>query len=318
MKHLIGIDIGTGAVKLAQISNENVLRTSYALLSGSPVQNGRVVSPEELAKTIRLLHRESKFRGRRCALVLPREVVFVRRLTMPYMTEAHLKLNLPYELRDYIQNDKEQYFYDYAVLSVIPDEEGKPAQLDLLAAAAPCEVIKQYRAVLSMAGLRLVLAIPQALAYRNIIRAHEQSGAAHPEEYCIVDMGYSSIRVHMYRGAAYETSRVLDFDEEVLKALGDDTDTSDPDSPHRELYGRIALEITRSVNFYGFNTPDSNLQDIYFSGDLSQSSPLMEEIRSTLTLNCHPIEDLLPPMSSGKPKARYGAAVGAILQSSGR
>lgn len=313
MKNLIGIDIGTSAVKLAQVSNGKVVRTVSSPLPGNPVQNGRVISVEELGQALRKIRKEGKLKGRRCALVLPPEVAFVRRVTMPYMTETQLKTNLPFELQDYIQNSSEQYFYDYALLNVINDEEGNPAELDLLAAATPREVIEQYRAALEAAGLHLVLAVPQTVTYRNIIRTHEQDESEHPEEYCIADMGHSAIRVHMYRGDAYETSRVIEYGGEELENL-----ESDSDAARHELFDRIALEIMRAVNFYGFNTPDSNLQDIYFCGGLSQSVPLMAEISSTLSLNCHPIEDLLPPMDDGRLEAQYGAAVGATLQSSGR
>ena len=313
MKNLIGIDIGTSAVKLAQVSGGKVVHTVSSPLPGNPVQRGRVVSAEELGQALRQIRKKGKLKGRRCALVLPPEVAFVRRVTMPYMTENQLKTNLPYELQDYIQNTDEQYYYDYALLGVINDEEGNPAELDLLAAATPRAVIEQYRAALEAAGLRLTLAVPQTLTYRNIIRAHEQEEAEHPEEYCIADMGHSAIRVHMYRGDAYETSRVIEYAGEELENLDNDAD-----SARHELFDRIALEIMRAINFYGFNTPDSNLQDIYFCGGLSQSEPLMEEIRSTLSLNCHPIEDLLPPMDDGRLEAQYGAAVGATLQGSGR
>lgn len=313
MKNLIGIDIGTSAVKLAQVSGRKVVRAVSAPLPGTPVQNGRVVSAEELGQALRQIRKEGKLKGRQCALVLPPEVAFVRRVTMPCMTEAQLKTNLPYELQDYIQNSSEQYYYDYALLSVINDEDGNPVELDLLAAATPREVIEQYRTALEAAGLRLTLAVPQTLTYRNIIRAHEQTAAEHPEEYCIADMGHSAIRVHMYRGDAYETSRVIEFGGEELKEL----DENDEDA-RRELFSRIALEIMRAVNFYGFNTPDSNLQDIYFCGGLSQSAPLMAEVTGTLSLNCHPIEELLPTMDDGRLEAQYGAAVGATLQSNGR
>ena len=150
-------------------------------------------------------------------------------------------------------------------------------------------------------------------ADNRFIREKSDVLLSHPEEYCIADMGHSAIRVHMYRGDTYETSRVIEYAGEELANLDDDAD-----SARHELFDRIALEIMRAINFYGFNTPDSNLQDIYFCGGLSQSVPLMAEINSTLSLNCHPIEDLLPPMDDGRLEAQYGAAVGATLQGSGR
>lgn len=310
MKKIIGIDIGSSAVKLALVSGGKMKCTHFAPVESGLIRGGRAESPEELGQALRNILRDAKLRGRHTALVLPPDAAFVRRLTMPYMTEAQLKLNLPYELQDYIQNTKEQYFYDYAVLGVIPNEDGTPAELDLLAAATPRQVIEQYRAAFKAAGLKLTLAIPQTLTYRNIIRAYRQTHPQSPEEYCIADLGHSAIRVHMYRGDCYETSRVIEFGGDLL------TDTDE--TARREVFSRIALEIMRAVNFYGFNSPESNLQDIYFCGGLSQAEGLMDELKESLSLNCHSIEELLPSGEAGSTESQYGAAIGATLQSNGR
>ena len=44
----------------------------------------------------------------------------------------------------------------------------------------------------------------------------------------------------------------------------------------RELYSRVAVEIMRAVNFYGFNTPDANLKDLYFTGGHSRSPTVLQ------------------------------------------
>lgn len=203
-------------------------------------------------------------------------------------------------------------------------------ELELLAAAVSKENIAQYRALLRKAGLKLVLAVPEVLTYRNLIRSYERKNQEHPPEYCVADMGYSATRVNIYRGDVYDTTRVIEFGAASLDAIIADTLSVDihvaaeyrlgnynsvQELPQcQELYTRIAVEIMRAVNFYGFNTPDANLQDIYLSGGLAKVEPLMEEIRKTLDLACHPVQDLMPGGDSGA----YAAAMGAVLQSSGR
>ncbi|MEG1593847.1 MAG: pilus assembly protein PilM, partial [Oscillibacter sp.] len=250
------------------------------------------------------------------------------------MTVDQLRVNLPYEFHDYLQNDKDRYFFDYAVVDTRKDEEGKPVELELLISAASKESIADYRALLRKAGLKLSVAVPEYLAYRNLLRAYETRESAHPAEYCVVDMGHSAIRIHMYRGTVYETSRVVEYGGAALDALIADATAVDPhvaadykranyeraqEIPAcRDLYVRMGVEILRAVNFYGFNYPEAELKDIYFGGGLAHVPALMEEIRGELPLQIHSVEELMPPGVSGESALLFPAAVGATLQYDGR
>lgn len=331
---MLGIDVGGSALKLAQVSGGRVQKLAAAPLPDNLVREHRVVSLDALAHELRQALRESRISVRQCALVLPPEEAFVRRITVPYMTVEQLKVNLPYEFHDYIQNDKDLYFYDYAVVDTRLGEDGQPREMELLAAAARKEAVADYRLLLRKAGLKLALAVPEYLTARNLIRAYEARRPEHPAEYCVVDMGHGAIRMHMYRGAVYETTRVIEFGGASLDALIADAAAVDPhvaadyklsnyegaqELPAcRDLYARIAVELLRAVNFYGFNTPDSDLRDVYFGGGLSKVRALMEEIRGSLHLNLHPVEELLPEGAAGQEAGLCAAAVGATLQTNGR
>ncbi|MEG2037250.1 MAG: pilus assembly protein PilM, partial [Ruthenibacterium sp.] len=233
---------------------------------------------------------------------------------------------------DYIQKDKDMYFYDYAVLEIKKDEAGEPKSMELLAAAVAKTVIADYRRLLGKAGLRLTLALPEGFAYRNLIRGYErQHPEQHPTEYCIVDLGDTAIRAHMFRGDAYDTTRAIEYGGAMLNELIADKMEVDRQvaagyklSNHegaqeldscRELYSHIAVEVLRAVNFYGYNNSDSNLQDIYFCGGLSRIPALMQVIRQMLTnLQLHDIRELMPPLSEEENAERCPAAVGVLLQ----
>ena len=330
-KSMIGLDIGTQSVKLALMNGDRIHRLVSAPMPDNLLRDGRLVSPETMADELRSVLRQGRISARSCALVLPSDVSFTRRLTVPRMTVEQLRLNLPYEFHDYIQKDKDLYFYDYAVVGEQKDEKA----LELLASAVPKEVIAEARTMLRRAGLHLELAIPECLTYRNLIRAFERRGGEHPGEYCMVDMGHHAIRMHMYRGDVYETSRVIEYGGASLDALIADAAAVDPhvaadykrsnyegaqEIPAcRDLYSRIAVEILRAVNFYGFNTPGSDLQDLYFGGGLAKVSALRDAIRDSLgQLRCHGVEELLPPTDDRESAPLCAAAVGVTLQSNGR
>ena len=96
---------------------------------------------------------------------------------MPAMTVDQLKINLPYEFHDYITEDKDKYFYDYAVINKTSDTDGNLTEMELMAVAAPKETINQYKTLFRRAGLRLTLIAPDYSAIRNIIKDYEEVNA---------------------------------------------------------------------------------------------------------------------------------------------
>lgn len=320
-KTYLGLDIGASAVKLAVVKNGGLRKLcSFVLPENLPKESGRAVLSNELAKELGHFLRRERIAVRKCALVLPPDLALVRRITVPWMTVRNLKVNLPYEFHDYIQKDKNQYYYDYAVVGTRTAESGDLQQLDLMAAVSAKETISGYRAMLRKAGLKLAVAVPEYLTYRNLIADYERVHPdEHPKEYCIADMGYRSIRVHMYRGSIYETTRVIEYGGifSDLPELADGEDPKKEDPQIQEMYGTVAVEILRAVNFYGFNTPDSDLQDIYFGGVMAKSEALMEIIRDTLKLNIHSVAELLPSKSTEFTEL-YSAAVGVAMEMNGR
>lgn len=307
----LGMDIGSSAVKLAVVQDGRIQRILVSELPENLVREGRITSLEALAEELRAVLRKEHIRVKNVCLSVPPQDTFVRRITVPQMTAEQLKLNLPYEFHDFIQKDKDLYFYDYAVVESRKGEDGKSGSMDLLAAAAAKEIIANARIMLRKAGLKLVCAEPECLTYRNLIQAFEKKNPSnHPEEYCIADMGHETIRIHMFRGGVYDTTREIEYGGASIDALIADTESVDPhvaasykvsnyegaqEIPAcRDLYNKIAVEILRAVNFYGFNTPDADLRDIYFCGGLAKVTALMETIRGTLELKQHSIEELLP------------------------
>jgi type IV pilus assembly protein PilM len=82
----------------------------------------------------------------------------------------------------------------------------------------------------------------------------------------------------------------------------------------RGIYHNIAIEIMRAVNFYGFNNPESNLNDAYYCGGGAKIPLFLEEIANTVKLNLHSIEELLPVAKKSNDAFLCAAAVGIALQ----
>ncbi len=329
-KGYTAIQIGESTIKMVQVSDGKAVKTVLEATPDNLVRDGHILSFEALAEILKSMARDNQMRNRNAVVVLPLENCYLRRTSMPYMTVDQLKLNLPYEFRDYIHADREDYFYDYAVVGQETDEAGEMKSLDLLIAAVKNELIEKYMKILTFAGFKLKIALPDACAFRNIIRQYEENNEEHPAAYCIVDLGHSSIRVHLYNGSVYETTRVIEYGGVTLDSLiaeEMDVDVHIASSYKvknynqvqeleacKEIYDKMIVELFRSINFYNYNNPDSELKDIYFCGGLAKITPFMDMVRSALEVRCHTIGELMEEAEQDDTLELICAAIGATLQ----
>ena len=115
---MIGIEIGNDTLKLAVVKKGAVKQMAVQAMPDNLVRDGVPTSNAALSAFIKSTMKQYKIRGGDCAFVLPPQRVVAMRLTMPLMNEQKLKLNLPYEFRDYIGSESNQYEFDYIVLGV--------------------------------------------------------------------------------------------------------------------------------------------------------------------------------------------------------
>lgn len=329
-KTYTAVQIGESSIKMVQVTGGVATRVAIEATPDNLVRDGHILSIEAMGEMLKNMAKTNQMKCRNGVVVLPSDLCYLRHTSMPYMTVDQMKLNLPYEFRDYIHTDREEYTYDYAVVGQETNESGEIQALKLLIAAVKTETIEKYAKILNLAGFKLKIALPDAFTYRNIIRNYEQEADTHPESYCIVDLGHSAVRVHLYRGSTYETTRVIEYGGSYLDSLIAeelDVDTHIASSYKeknyngiqdaevcKEFYDKLIVEIFRSINFYNYNNPTSDLKDAYFCGGLAKVGTLMSMIQSTLEVRCHHIVELMPKSEQNETIDLISAAIGATMQ----
>ena len=311
-KTCVGIDIGACELKLAVCTGGELRRVEVAEMPDNLVRDGRLVSPEAMAEFLKKVAKDAKIGTRACGVILPSSVAFARTMSMPAMTHEHLKLNLPYEFRDFITQEKDKYFYDYAVLSREDGEDGEPKQFELIAAATLKQTIAEYASLCRRAGFRLVTAVTEELAYMNLLRAHiaRAGDGAGEREFGFIDLGHTATRLHIYAGVKHQATRAIEYgaqlldlaiaeqfsvDEHIARTYKHANNNGELQSAVcQNIYSTIAVEVMRAINFYRFNSPDSNLEDIYICGGGSRIEPLIRQLQNELPMRLHPITELLP------------------------
>lgn len=309
-KKILGIEIGNCRLKIAICSESNLERLITADVPDNLVQEDEIVSWEAMAEFIKEMIKENKIAVKNAAVVIPEKLVYTKHVVMPAMTVDQLRVNLPYEFHDYITEDKDKYFYDYAVIKKTSDSEGNFTEMELMAVAAPKELINQYKTMFRRAGLRLVLIAPDYSAVRNIIKDYEEVNAVQePGDYAILDIGHKTVKLYFFTRGEYEITRVMEegceeLDRHIAEAFNVDEhiariykETNKDDILHdpgcEEIYSQMAVEVMRVLNFYNFNHPDNKLDALYYCGGGALIRPLIEAIEGATEVNVVSLDQLL-------------------------
>lgn len=329
-KAILGIDVGTDQLKLALVDGRTVLNAVSVAMPDNLLREGRITSIETLSDLIDRTMKENGIKAKNAAYVLQNETVYIKNVRMPMMTIDQLAFNLPFEFNDYITGEIKDYIFDYAVLKdekvreepaeeaseeggAAPETAPEPEEeqtLNLMAVSAERELIDEVGSMLRKAGLRMVKIAPAICTYISLIREQRPILSEIADEYGILDLGYESIRMYIFKGDRHEATRVLETGLVTLNNVVADIYSVDAHLAHtyiinnfenclerdecRETYDNIAVELMRAMNFYRFSNPDSSLSDIWLCGGGAVIRPLTEAIAEMLDMRLHTAGDLIP------------------------
>lgn len=302
-KDLLGVEIGNTYLYISQISHGSVVRFYSAEIPEDAVIGDELVAFDAMVDVLKKAVHDGGFTTRKAALVVPDSATYVRRLKMPAMTEAQLKVNLPYEYRDLIQDDKEKYTFDYSMIGMINDENGTAREMELLGAAMSNELLENYIQMFARAGLKLVKAAPRMIALQELMHLlfkEEMKG-----DLAVLDLSIASTKVDIIRNGVYETTRSIEAGLwDVAQAIANDKNcdvhvarqylmSRDEGALSSQacvdVYSSIAVEIRRALNYYTYEVRDNTLDKLYYSGIGAWDQAFVQEIADNVSLPLVPL-----------------------------
>ncbi len=194
----IGLDIGTGLLKVAQIKDK---RGAYELelfdtlpLPPELIVDGSIIDSIRLVDSIKELLRKAKIKAKDAAIsVSGHSTVIVKIITLPEMTEEELEESIRFEAEQYIPFDINDVNIDFQIIG--PRQE--PGQMDVILVAVKKEVINEYMAVVKEAGLNPVVVDVDIFAMEN---AYEVNYEIEPDRsVALIDVGMGSIKMNILR-----------------------------------------------------------------------------------------------------------------------
>lgn len=343
-KQVLGIDIGYDQLKLALVNNGKIIKTAIAQMPEGLLKDSRFTSLETMASLIRETMKENGIKATYAAVLLQGEVVYVKNVDMPMMTDEQLQYNLPFEFNDYITGEVKDYLFDYAVLERGTedqelndgiDESGEEGgigenDLHLMAVGVERVIIEELQEMLRKAGLKMIKSAPALCAFISLIRGQRMNLMQITDEYGILDLGYHAITMYTYKGDRHTATRDFDIGLQALDDIVADLYGVERHLAHtyvlnnfedcleREecinFYDNIAVELMRAINFYEFSNQGSSLTDLWICGGGSMNVPLIRTIDETLEADLHPAYVLLPEGENDPQYNSFVQAIGVTLE----
>ncbi len=305
-KNILGIEFGSSRIKISEVKNGELVRFVAEDMPENIVFNGEVVAWDALSDFLSGVLKTNKFGAKQAALVVPESLTFTRRMSVPLMSDAQLKVNLPYEFRDFISEGKDAYIYDYAVAGIEQDENEKDAGLDVIAVAVRRDLMDHYQRLFKGLRLKLTMAAPECLAYGVLVNRLKPELAQ--RDFIILDLGHSATRINIFSDGVFDTIRSIEtgcaaLGRRVAELLGCDehmgrmhliqnTDGIMDSDGMRDICQEISIDVMRAVNYYTYEKRDNTLDTIYLCGGGALIPQLRNELKESVPLNVVPLSDL--------------------------
>ncbi len=309
-KKIVGLDIGSSSIKLAEIVNSShgyVLNQFLQIpLPKGVIVEGVLADAQALSSTIKELFKKSGLRRRGIATSLSGNSVIIKKVTFSQMEEV--------ELRDLIQDEGGKYLpfdnmddvnYDFQILG---DNEFNPNQMDVIIVAAKKDIVNSYLDALTSAGLNVMIMDVDSFALETMYEVNYQY--ENDEIVIIVNIGASITNINVIKGGmsiftrdftlggnsiteALQTQYNITFElaeKNKVECLPDSTELQNSILDFAEP---ICSEIERSIDYFRSTFGGENIKHVFLSGGSARISGLPETLSQRLNIETEIINPFL-------------------------
>lgn len=171
-KKLIGLDIGTSSIKIAELEagrgGYTLNAFGFAPTPVGAVNAGEILAADAVAMAVRGLASEIKTKSKYASVGMSGTSVIVKRITIPKMEKKLIADQIKWEAEQYIPFDINDISLAYHVLKSRASAES----LDILLVAAQNEIVSRYLNVVTGSGFKLGVLDVSGFALANIFEAN--------------------------------------------------------------------------------------------------------------------------------------------------
>ena len=290
---LIGIDIGSHAIKIAEIddSKKGMSLKNFGTieLPQESILEGSIKEMEIVSSALTSLLTNLKIKNKNVATSISGFSVIVKRITIP--KEEDVEKSIQNEAEQYIPFDINDVNLDFQILQpeeeTEEEEEEKKGVMDVLLVAAKKDIVEEYISLLHLTDLNPVVLDIDAFALQNAfeISNHEQSGC-----HALVNIGAQQLTINIIKdgtsiftrdtsyGGLQITSEIqqqlhIPYQEAEMIKLGAKQLEADKKPIIEEIFSstvsKWTQEIKRALDFVTTTFRDVKVENLLLSGGSS-------------------------------------------------
>ncbi|RPJ01900.1 MAG: type IV pilus assembly protein PilM, partial [Deltaproteobacteria bacterium] len=284
-KEIIGLDIGSSSIKLVELKEEKagyrLQNLALAPLPPEAIVDGALMDSVTIIDAIKDLMAQGKTKTKNVATSVSGHSVIVKKITLPFMTDAELEESIQWESERYIPFDINDVNIDFQILG---SDVENPEVMEVILVAAKKDIINDYVAVVMEAGLNPIIIDVDAFALENMLAINYDLEKG--EVIAIANVGASVTSINilknnvsaftrdLFKGGNQITEEIqrqlhIDFDEAERVKVGSKIDgTWQPvvQKVLKEASESLAAEIGSSLDFFQSSSTYEKISKLYLGG----------------------------------------------------
>ena len=313
-KQLVGLDIGSSAIKLVQLKESKgryiLQKFGVKPLEPEVIVDGMVMDEGRVVSAIRELFDETGVQNKQVAVSISGHAVIVKKISLPPLPDEELEGQVKLAAEQYIPFDINEVNIDFHVLPA--DLSGdKQVDMAVILVAAKKDKINELTELVKGAGLTPMVMDVDAFAIENMHAINYPM--AQDETTALINIGASVMNVNIIRGGASLFTRDIPlggnrYTEAIQRELGmsyeeaeeskkvkqgRDSGTGALSNVMNNMNGEVASEIARTVDYFKTSAANAELDRVLVCGGGAQAKGLIQQLGDRMQI---PVE-LVDPFS---------------------
>jgi type IV pilus assembly protein PilM len=293
-KELVGLDIGSSAVKLVEVRTGGKAGAEFQLtniglepLPPEAIVDGAIMDSGAVIDAIQRLFSTLKVKTTEVATSVSGNAVIVKKITLPQMSPEELAESIHWEAEQYIPFDIQDVALDYEVI-----EGGTGGNMDVLLVAVKKDKINDHTSVIAQAGKSALVVDVDVFALQNCYEVNY--GVDPGRVVALLNIGASVMNINILRGGtsifnrdiavggnqytdAVQKELNVSFDQaETMKRGGEGSSAETVQPILQAVSENIALEIQKTFDFFKATSSEDRIDRIFISGGASVVPGLRE------------------------------------------
>jgi type IV pilus assembly protein PilM len=296
-KGLVGLDIGSSAIKLVEVKAGGKAGAEFQLmniglepLAPEAIVDGAIMDSGSVIDAIQRLFTTLKVKNPGVATNVAGNAVIVKKISLPQMSPEELAESIHWEAEQYIPFDIQDVALDYEVV----EGGGSGGNMDVVLVAVKKDKISDHTSVITQAGKSPQVVDVDVFALQNCYEINY--GVDPGRVIALLNIGAALMNINIFKNStsifnrdiaiggnqytdAIQKEMNLSFDQaEAVKRSGraEGAGGASVQSVLQAVSENVALEVQKTLDFFKAMSSEDRIDRIFLSGGASRTLGLRE------------------------------------------